>query len=179
MKVLLIQPEFPDTFWSFKYALQFVSKKVCNPPLGLITVAAMLPEDWQVKLIDLNLHPLSTNDLQWADLIFVGAMNVQRSSAKDAIHQAKLAGKTVVAGGPLFTGEWDQFEEVDHFVLNEAEITLPIFLQDLANGNPRKVYSTEEFAEITQNSHPPLGLAGAEQVQFNECSVFARLPLQL
>ena len=154
MNVLMIQPEFPDTFWSFKYALQFVSKKVCNPPLGLITVAAMLPEDWQVKMVDLNLRPLTTKELDWAGLVFVGAMNVQRSSAKNAIHQAKLAGKTVVAGGPLFTGEWDQFSEVDYFVLNEAEITLPEFLHDLAAGNPRKVYSTEEYADTTQTPTP-------------------------
>ena len=154
MKVLFIQPQFPDTFWSFKYALQFVSKKVCNPPLGLITVAAMLPKDWQFKLIDLNLDPLASQQIEWADLVFIGAMNVQRESALTAIHQAKKAGKLVVAGGPLFTGEWQEFEEVDHFVLNEAEITLPEFLADFEAGQAQRVYQTEEFADISQTPTP-------------------------
>jgi radical SAM superfamily enzyme YgiQ (UPF0313 family) len=154
MNTLLIQPKFPLTFWSFKYALQFVSKEVCNPPLGLITVAAMLPEDWTCKLIDLNIHVLTDEDLNWADIVLITAMNVQRDSAHEVIHRAKQAGKTIVAGGPMFTGEYQDFPEVDHFVLNEAEITLPHFLEDFAAGKAERVYATDDFADLALTPSP-------------------------
>src|SRR5512143_461240 len=105
MNVLLIYPEFPDTFWSFKHALKFVRKQASLPPLGLLTVAAMLPQGWGRRLIDLNVQELSPSDLAWADLAFVSAMTVQRSSAKEVIARCKEAGLKVVAGGPLFTTE--------------------------------------------------------------------------
>ena len=154
MNILLVYPEFPDTFWSFKHALKFILKKAASPPLGLATIAAMLPSDWCKRLIDINIEPLTDRDLDWADLVFISAMVVQRTSTFEIIHRAKLAGKTVVAGGPIFTGEWEQFPEVDHFVLNEGEITLPLFLSDLSNGNPKRVYKTSEFADISQTPIP-------------------------
>lgn len=154
MHILLIQPKYPLTFWSFKYALQFVSKEVCNPPLGLITVAAMLPEDWECRLNDLNFQALNSDDLNWADLVFISAMNVQRDSAHETIRQAKQAGKIVVAGGPMFTGEYQDFPEVDYFVLNEAEITLPHFLADFINGKANRVYMTDEYADLSLTPAP-------------------------
>lgn len=154
MNILLVYPEFPDTFWSFKHALRFILKKASSPPLGLATIAAMLPQSWSKKLIDLNIEPLHDKDLAWADMVFVSAMVVQRDSTFDVIHRAKLAGKIVVAGGPIFTGEWEQFPEVDHFVLNEGEITLPLFLNDLAAGSPQRVYTTTEYADISQTPVP-------------------------
>ncbi|MBN1313955.1 MAG: cobalamin-dependent protein, partial [Anaerolineales bacterium] len=120
MKILLVYPEFPDTFWSFKHALRFIHKKASSPPLGLLTVAAMLPVEWEKRLVDLNVTNLSPKDLDWADLVFISAMVVQRDAARALIAQCKNAGVKVVAGGPLFTMEHDQFPEVDHFVLNEA-----------------------------------------------------------
>src|SRR5512138_1702810 len=117
MKILLVYPEFPDTFWSFKHALKFIRKKAGAPPLGLLTVAAMLPSGWEPRLADMNLSGLSEEDLAWADIAFVSAMIVQRDSARDAIQRCKEAGLPVVAGGPLFAGEWESFPEVDHFVL--------------------------------------------------------------
>src|SRR5512135_455843 len=134
MRVLLVYPEFPDTFWSFKHALRFVRKSASLPPLGLLTVAAMLPDGWGRRLVDLNVQSLTQADLEWADLAFVSAMVVQRRYAQAAIARCKTAGLKVVAGGPLFTTEYDQFETVDHFVLNEAELTLPPFLADLEAG---------------------------------------------
>ena len=125
MKVLLVFPEFPDTFWSFKHALKFVNKKVSNPPLGLMTVSAMLPTNWEKKLIDTNIYPLTDEDLEWADLVFLSAMDVQRRSAEAIIDRVKVRNKILVAGGPLFTEDYAQFSQVDHFVLNEGEITLP------------------------------------------------------
>jgi radical SAM superfamily enzyme YgiQ (UPF0313 family) len=158
MKILLVYPEYPDTFWSFKYALKFVSKKASNPPLGLLTIAPLLPNNWEKKLIDLNVEKLKTKDILWADTIFISAMSVQIKSVFEVIHRCKSLGKRIVAGGPLFTEDYEKFEEVDHLVLNEAEITLPLFLEDLQNGIPKKIYQTSEFADITQSPPPDYSL---------------------
>ena len=154
MKALLIYPEFPDTFWSFKHALGFIRKKAALPPLGLLTVAAMLPEEWPKKVVDMNVTKLTERDLAWADCAFIGGMVVQRNSARQTIVRCKEAGLRVVAGGPLFTSEYDQFEDVDHFVLNEAELTLPAFLEDLEKGCARRFYRTSEFCDARKTPDP-------------------------
>ena len=159
MKVLLVYPECPDTFWSFKHALKFVHKKAGSPPLGLLTVAAMLPPDWEPRLVDLNVQDLRDEDLAWADVAFVSAMIIQRDAARTAIERCKRAGLKVVAGGPLFTAECERFPEVDTFVLNEAEITLAPFLADLAAGRPQHIYATSEFPDIQQTPIPAWRLA--------------------
>jgi radical SAM superfamily enzyme YgiQ (UPF0313 family) len=134
MNVLLIYPKFPDTFWSFKYALSFIHKRSAFPPLGLLTVAALLPDEFQKRLVDVNVNGLTDDDLSWADLAFVSGMAVQRDSAKQIIARCKAKDLKVIAGGPLFTAEPEEFGEVDHLVLDEAELTLPSFLEDLKNG---------------------------------------------
>lgn len=154
MKVLLIYPEFPDTFWSFKHALKLAHKRASSPPLGLLTVSAMLPPEWERRLVDLNVTKLSDRDLAWADIAFVSAMLVQREAARQVISRCRQAGLKVVAGGPLFTSEYEQFDEVDHFVLNEGELTLPPFLADLAQGRAGRVYATPEFADIDKSPVP-------------------------
>jgi len=159
MKVLMIYPEFPDTFWSFKHALKFIRKKASTPPLGLLTVAAMLPAEWEKQVVDLNVRNLKDKDLAWAELVFVSAMVVQRKSTYEVIARCKAAGLKVVAGGPLFTAEFDQFPDVDHFVLNEAEMTLRPFLQDLELGKAQKFYTSEEFPDIQQTPAPLWELA--------------------
>ena len=159
MKILMLYPEFPDTFWSFKHALQFIRKKAGTVPLGLLTVAAMLPKDWELRLVDLNVCALTTKDLEWADYAFISAMVVQKSSAHRAIARCKAAGLKVVAGGPLFTAEYEQFPEVDHFVLNEAEVTLAPFLRDLAQGQAQRIYTSTEFPDISQSPVPMWELA--------------------
>lgn len=128
MNALLVCPEFPNTFWSFKHALAFVGKKSSLPPLGLLTIAPMLPPDWGKRLVDLNVRKLNEADLKWADCVFISAMTVQREATQRLIARCKAAGLRIVAGGPLFQSEREQFEGVDHFVLNEAELTLPAFL---------------------------------------------------
>ncbi|MEA4889171.1 MAG: B12-binding domain-containing radical SAM protein [Clostridiaceae bacterium] len=163
MNIILAYPEFPDTFWSFKYALRFIRKKASTPPLGLLTVAAMLPPDWELKLVDLNVDSLSQQDLVKADFVFISAMIVQRRTALSLIARCKAAHINVVAGGPLFTMEYEQFPDVDYFVLNEAEITLPQFLRDLADGRPRRVYKTAEFPDIRQTPVPLWHLANLRQ----------------
>jgi radical SAM superfamily enzyme YgiQ (UPF0313 family) len=154
MRVLLLYPEFPDTFWSFKHALRFVGKAASSPPRGLITVAALLPSTWEKRLIDVNVSRLRDREIEWADLVMVSAMIVQRDSAHELIKRCKKAGKTIVAGGPLFLSEWENFSMVDHFVLNEGEITLPLFLSDLARGCPQRVYQTDEFADMDMSPTP-------------------------
>jgi radical SAM superfamily enzyme YgiQ (UPF0313 family) len=150
MNILLVYPEFPDTFWSFKHALKFIRKRASMPPLGLLTVAALLPVEWRKRLVDVNVTRLTDADLVWADYVFISAMTVQRESARQIIARCKAAGLPVVAGGPLFMSEYEQFSTVDHFVLNEAELTLPPFLADLARGCAQRVYTTTEFADIQQ-----------------------------
>jgi len=154
MNILLIYPEFPDTFWSFKHALEFVGKRAALPPLGLLTVAAMLPSEWKVRLVDTNVQRLKEKDLAWADCAFISAMVVQRASARRLITRCKAAGLRVVAGGPLFTSEHDAFEEVDHFVLNEAELTLPSFLTDFTQGSLKRTYSSVAFPELDKTPMP-------------------------
>lgn len=154
MNILLIYPEFPDTFWSFRYALRFVNKKASSPPLGLITIAAMLPKEWNKRLIDMNVQPLFQSDLSWADMVMISAMVVQRKSVEQVIEMASKAGKRIVAGGPLFTGEYQRFPLVDHFVLNEGEITLPEFLRDFACGQAKRVYQTDSYADIEKTPTP-------------------------
>lgn len=154
MKILLVYPEFPDTFWSFKHALKFIQKKATSPPLGLLTVAAMLPAEWEKRLVDLNVTSLTSKDLAWADFVFISAMIVQRESVRALILRCKEVGVKIVAGGPLFTMEHEQYPDVDHFVLNEAELTLPLFLADLANKCARRLYTTIEYPEIHHTPAP-------------------------
>src|SRR5512145_956765 len=113
MRALLIYPKFPDTFWSFKYALSFIHKKAAFPPLGLLTVASFLPGDFQKRLVDTNVNNLTDDDLSWAELVFIGGMAVQRESAKKIIERCKSKGLKVIAGGPLFTSEPEAFDNVD------------------------------------------------------------------
>ena len=159
MNVLLIYPEFPDTFWSFKHALKFIHKKAAFPPLGLLTLGAMLPEEWSKCLVDMNATKLTEKDLAWADCVFISGMVVQRESARQTIARCKEAGLKVVAGGPLFTSEYEEFEDVDYFVLNEAELTLPPFLADFEMGHARRVYETSEFCDIREAPAPMWELA--------------------
>lgn len=154
MKILLVYPKYPDTFWSFKHALKFISKKASFPPLGLLTVAAMLPEEWEKKLIDMNVSPLTEDNLRWADYVFISAMLVQRKSTLEVIKKSKRLGKKIVAGGPFFTTEHEDFDNVDHLVLNEAESTLQPFLDDLEKGCAHHIYSSKEWPDIKKTPHP-------------------------
>ncbi len=154
MNVLLVSPLTPSTFWSFKSALKFVSKKSSEPPLGLLTIAAMLPEKWEKKLIDMNVAHLTDEHLRWADYLFITGMNIHLSSFKTVVQRCNERGVKVVAGGPMCTTDYHQIEGVDHFILNEAEVTLPRFLEDLENGNPQHLYKTEEFPGLSDTPAP-------------------------
>lgn len=155
MKILLVWPEFPTTFWSFKYALPFIGKKSAFPPLGLLTVSNLLPQNWEKKLIDMNVEDLKEKDLLWADFIFISAMIVQKKSVLEIIEKAKRLNKKIVAGGPLFTINHEQFaDNIDHFVLGEAEDIMPEFLKDLKNNRLKKIYAQK--TAMCNIQHTPL-----------------------
>jgi radical SAM superfamily enzyme YgiQ (UPF0313 family) len=154
MNILLVYPKIPVTYWGFQHALKFVSKKAAFPPLGLLTIAAMLPDRYEKKLIDLNVEKLTDRDLKWADYVFISAMLIQKTSVREIIDRCRTLGVKTVAGGPLFTAEPSAFGDVDHLVLNEGEITLPEFLSDLERGEARRVYTTDKWADITTTPVP-------------------------
>jgi len=158
----MVYPEYPATFWSFKHALPFISKKVSLPPLGLLTVASLIPVEWEKKLVDLNATKLRDDDIEWADYVFVSGMVVQRDSAKEVIRRAKSFGKFVVAGGPLFTNEYERFEGVDCFVLNEGEVTIPMFLKDLKNSEVKYIYKSDDKPDLSRTPVPDWSLINFE-----------------
>lgn len=154
MKILLVYPLYPETFWSFRYALKFIGRKASFPPLGLLTVAAMLPGEWEKRLVDLNVRPLADKEIAWADYVFISAMTIQRKSTQEVIARCRRLGVKTVAGGPLFTACHDDYPEVDHLVLGEAELTLPPFLADLHNGRVRHMYTDDRWADLTGTPIP-------------------------
>ncbi len=156
MKILLVYPQYPDTFWSFKHALKFTSRKALNTPLGPLTVAAMLPKEWEKRFIDMNVTKLTDEAIKWADYVFISAMVVQKESAREVINRCKKLDTKVVAGGPLFTTGYKLFDvsDIDHVILNEAELTLLLFLEDLKQGCPKHIYRSDEHPEITKTPVP-------------------------
>src|SRR3989344_532019 len=149
MKILLLWPKFPATFLSFKSALPFIAKKAALPPLGLLTVASLLPQDWEKKLIDLNIENLKDKDILWADFVFISAMAIHKDSVMELIDAAKKFDKKIAAGGPLFTTDYEDFSEnIDHFILDEGEETLPLFLADIKRGELKKVYRSSLRPDI-------------------------------
>ncbi len=163
MNCLLVYPAFPTTFWSFSYALKFIRKKAAYPPLGLLTIGAMLPPTWTRRLVDLNIEQLRDAHLEWADLVLISAMTIQRESTNEIIARCHAKGVKVVGGGPLFTNEPDDYAHVDHLVLDEAEQTLPSFIDDLAKGRPKKVYRAADFCDLTGTPAPAWELAAIKK----------------
>jgi radical SAM superfamily enzyme YgiQ (UPF0313 family) len=154
MRILLVYPQNPDTFWSFKHVLRFVSKRSTFPPLGLLTIAAMLPADWQLKLVDLNVERLKDSDLRWADYVMVSAMIINRQSVHDIVARCAAFRKPVIAGGPLFTTGYEAFPAIQHFVLGEAEDIMPQLVADMRAGVLQPRYSAAGRPDITQVPAP-------------------------
>jgi radical SAM superfamily enzyme YgiQ (UPF0313 family) len=143
--------------------LHYVSKKAGQRPLGLLTVAAMLPKGWNKRLVDCNVRVLKDEDIKWADMVFISGMIIQKNNAQEVINRCKGLGKKVVAGGPLFTGMYEKFRGVDHFVLGEAEITLPLFIKDLKKGKGKAIYTSTKRPDITKTPIPMWSL-----INFND-----------
>jgi len=170
MNSLLIAPVFPATFWSLKYALDFLPAKATIPPLGLLTVAAMLPETWPAYLVDMNVRDLTDDDLAWADIAFIGGMDIQADSIKEAVRRCRDAKVRVCGGGVAFSSE-DHLIPVDHLFSGEVEETIPEFLKDLARGQARAVYSSDRFPDISLTPVPRWDL-----IDFSE---YLTMPLQI
>jgi len=154
MNILLVYPEFLTTFWSWKHLLKFVAKKSAFPPLGLLTVAAMLPKKWNKKLVDLNVSELTDADIQWTDCVFMGAMKTQSDSAKEIIFRCETLGKPVILGGPILQTGYEEFEQVSHLFIGEAEYILPDFLADMEKGLAKRVYEAKKFPDICASPIP-------------------------
>ncbi len=163
MKILLVNPGSPDTFWSLRHALKFISRKSILPPLGLLTVAAMLPKDWDLKLVDLDVTQLTNRDIHWADYVFISAMVIQKDSVHRIIDECKKIGRKIVAGGPLFTAMPEDYDDIDYLVLNEAEITLPRFLKDLKQGCAQHIYQSDQWADMRDTPLPLWKLIDPDQ----------------
>jgi len=176
MKVLLVYPKCPDSFWSFSHAMKFISKKAAVPPLGLITVSAMLPPSWQKKLTDMNISQLQSSDVQWADYVFISAMYIQKESVRKVIAECKKWNKKIVGGGPLFTQDYKDYPELDHLILNEAELTMPRFLSDLSRGQARKLYTTTEYANLAETPVPDFHLLSVKDYAFMNIQVTRGCP---
>ena len=173
MKILMIYPETPSTFWSFRNALKFISKKSSEPPLGLMTIAAMLPKTWKIKLIDMNVSSLNDKDILWADYVFLSGMDVHRQSFLQVIKRCNELQVKIVAGGPMVTISHSEFLGVDHFVLNEAEVTLPQFLADLEKGTLKKIYKSDSFPDISNTPIPRWDLVETKRYA-NMCVQYSR-----
>src|ERR1051325_3518942 len=148
MNILLVYPEYPPTYWSFRYAVRFQRRKASFPPLGLLTIAPLLPRNWEKRLVDLNAEKLLDRDLQWADLVFISAMIVQSESAHEVIRRSKALGKKIVVGGPYWAKETANRTGVDHVIVGEAEYLLPEFIQDFENGCAKTVYSSPTMPDL-------------------------------
>jgi radical SAM superfamily enzyme YgiQ (UPF0313 family) len=169
-KVLMIYPEIPRTFWGLNRLLPYIGKKSVMPPLGLMHVASLLPENYEVKLIDMNVQKLKDNDIKAADMIFLSAMNIQQVSFEKVVTRCKKFSKTIVAGGPIAWSISEQIKGVDHFIFGEAEPILHKFLSDYENGTAQKIYSCDEKPDIT-NIPPP-------RMDIIDVHAYVNMPLQ-
>ncbi len=158
MKVLFVYPVFPDTYWSFRHALDFEGKKSAFPPLGLLTVSAMLPKTWERRLVDMNVKPLNERDVEWADIVFVSAMIVQKESLESVLKLCKARNTKVALGGPYVSTSSDAYPDVDFIFIGEAEQTLPEFVDDLEKGRPKRIYKSADKPSLLTTPAPDFSL---------------------
>ena len=159
MRVLMVNPEFPETYWGFNHALKIVGKRSAYPPLGLLTVSALLPPPWEKRLIDLNAsNELRVSDIEWADMVFVTGMLIQKHAIRRVVTECKTHGKRVVVGGPYVSTSMEEVPEADHIFVGEAETTLPKFVSDLMAGRPQRFYQAGERPPLTISPIPDFGL---------------------
>jgi len=163
MKVLLVYPVFPDTYWSFKYALAFEGKKAAFPPLGLLTVSSMLPDTWERRLVDMNVTELSDDDIEWADIVFLSAMIVQKGSLEEVVRRARVLGKLIAVGGPYVSTSSESLPDADHIFVGEAETTIPEFINDIELGIAKKVYKADERPSLHATPAPDFDLIDMHQ----------------
>ncbi len=158
MRVLLVYPEFPDTYWSFRHALAFEGKRAAFPPLGLMTISSMLPPTWERRLVDMNVEQLVDADIEWADMVCLSAMIVQKDSLEDVVQRARALGKRIAVGGPYVSTSSESLPDADHIFVGEAEETVPEFIRDLELGIPAKVYKADQRPSLHGTPVPDFGL---------------------
>jgi radical SAM superfamily enzyme YgiQ (UPF0313 family) len=151
MKVLLVNPKFPETYWSFRHALPFEGKRSVFPPLGLLTVSGLLPRSYERRLVDLEIESLKTSQIEWADMVFITGMLAQKESLHEIVERCRKLGKRIVLGGPYVTSTIEELPYADHIFQGEAETTLPQFFEDLERGTAKRTYKAPE--------RPPMSLA--------------------
>ncbi|MGH8002119.1 MAG: radical SAM protein, partial [Brasilonema sp.] len=156
MRVLLVYPVFPPTFWSYNKILELVNRKVLLPPLGLITVAAILPQEWEFKLVDRNIRPVEEAEWAWADIVILSGMIVQKHDLINQIREAKQRGKLVAVGGPYPTSVPSEIQKAgtDFLVLDEGEITLPMFVEALQRGETSGIFRATEKPDVAETPIP-------------------------
>jgi radical SAM superfamily enzyme YgiQ (UPF0313 family) len=170
MKILFLYPMVSETFWSFKHALRVVRRKAAFPPLGALTVAAMLPGRWEKRLVDLNVTELRDEDLLWADYVFISAMIAQRNSTRQVVDRCRMLGVRMVGGGPLFRAFPDDFADVDHLVFGEAEAIIPEIVGDMEEGRLKRSYHASGF--------PPLDVVPVPQWELINLRDYASISIQ-
>jgi radical SAM superfamily enzyme YgiQ (UPF0313 family) len=158
MNALLIYPRFPDTYWSFKYALSFTGKRAAQPPLGLMTVAALLPGSWRKRLIDTNVERLKDADLAWADVAMVSGMHVQQEHLTSIVERCRARGLRTVVGGPIASSVPAAALKADHVVIGEAEGLIAALAHDLEAGEALPVYEAAEKPAMERSPLPDLSL---------------------
>ena len=154
MKVLLVYPEYPETFWSFKHALRFIKKQSNLPPLGILTVAALLPDSWDLKLVDMNVEKLCDKDIKRSDLVMISAMNIQQKSVREVMNRCRELGIKTACGGPLFSTEPEKYDDADYLLLYEGEDCIPLFARDLEAGQARHIYAIKNYPDIRKTPIP-------------------------
>ena len=173
-KVLMVYPKIPNTFWNHESLMPLLGKKAMFPPLGLLTVAALLPDNYETTLIDMNAYSLTKTDIIESDLVFISAMGVQQDSFVDVVNLCFECKKTIVAGGPLIWSAQDlsvlNIDKIDHLVLNEAETILPQFIKDYENGTAKRIYKDTAKPDLTNSPIPRYDL-----IDLND---YAMIPIQ-
>lgn len=159
MKALLVYPRFPDTYWGFRHALSFLGKKSAFPPLGLLTVSAMMPATWERRLVDMNIQSLTSADIEWADAVFCSAMVIQKEPLLQVIDLCKASGKAVVVGGPYTSIGVDELTSADHIFVGEVETTFPQFCVDFERGEAKRIYQAAERPALSATPVPDFHLA--------------------
>ncbi len=163
MRVLLVNPEFPDTYWSFRHALPFEGKRSVFPPLGLLTVSGLLPKTYERRLVDLNVEPLKDSQIEWADMVFITGMLAQKQSLHETVERCRKRGKRIVLGGPYVTSTIEELPYADHIFQGEAETTLPQFFEDLENGTAKRTYKAAERPPMSITPMADFGLVNMKK----------------
>ena len=170
MKVLLVNPAFPDTYWSFRHALPFEGKRSVFPPLGLLTVSGLIPKSYERRLVDLEIESLKTSQIDWADMVFITGMLAQKKSLHEVVERCRKRGKRIVLGGPYVTSTIEDLPYADHIFQGEAETTLPQFFEDLERGTAKRTYKAPE--------RPPMSLAPIADFKLANMKKYSNMSVQ-